>query len=151
MFDITSTKLLLLGIVALIVIGPKDLPVLLRTVGKYAGMIRRQAAEFRAQFEEAMRESELDQLKKDVEQMGTEAETSMREAERSVTTEIDAARADVEKATDTALVEQQPEARERGSELAMADSQQTNGADRPGETDRQADAEAARVEHKSGA
>lgn len=99
MFDITSSKLLLLGIVALIVIGPKDLPVLLRTIGKYVGIIKRQAAEFRAQFDEAVRESELDQLKKDVETMGSEAEASMREAERDVTTELDAAKADV----DTAL------------------------------------------------
>jgi len=91
MFDITSSKLLLLGIVALIVIGPKDLPVLLRTIGKYVGIIKRQAGEFRAQFEEAVRESELDQLKKDVESMGAEAEASMREAERTVTTELDVA------------------------------------------------------------
>lgn len=109
MFDITSSKLLLLGIVALIVIGPKDLPVLLRTIGKYVGVIRRHAAEFRAQFEEAMRESELDQLKKDVESMGREAEASMREAERSVTTEIDAAKAEVQSAADTALLERPAE------------------------------------------
>lgn len=105
MFDITSSKLLLLGIVALIVIGPKDLPVLLRTLGKYVGIIRRQAAEFRAQFEEAVRESELDQLKKDVESMGAEAEASMRDAERTVTTELDAAKTEVESATDVALLE----------------------------------------------
>ena len=105
MFDITSSKLLLLGIVALIVIGPKDLPVLLRTIGKYVGIIKRQAAEFRSQFEEAVRESELDQLKKDVESMGAEAEASMREAERTVTTELDAAKAEVESATDTALLD----------------------------------------------
>ena len=98
MFDITSSKLLLLGIVALIVIGPKDLPVLLRTIGKYVGIIRKQAAEFRAQFEEAVRESELDQLKKDVENLGAEAEASRREAERTVTTELDAAKAEVEQA-----------------------------------------------------
>ena len=60
MFDLSSSKLLILGIVALIVVGPKDLPILLRTIGKYVGMIRRQAAEFRSQFDEAMRESELD-------------------------------------------------------------------------------------------
>jgi len=105
MFDITSSKLLLLGIVALIVIGPKDLPVLLRTIGKYVGIIKRQAADFRAQFDEAVRESELDQLKKDVENMGAEAEASMREAERGVTAELDAAKADVEAATDTALLD----------------------------------------------
>ena len=61
MFDITSSKLLILGIVALLVIGPKDLPALLRTIGKYMGIIKRHAAEFRAQFDEAMRESELEQ------------------------------------------------------------------------------------------
>ena len=84
MFDITSSKLLILGIVALLVIGPKDLPALLRTIGKYVGIIKRQAAEFRAQFDEAMRESELADLKKDVESLGREAEQSMRAAEQSV-------------------------------------------------------------------
>ena len=67
MFDITSSKLLILGIVALLVIGPKDLPALLRTIGKYMGMIKRQAAEFRAQFDEAMRESEIHELTKSME------------------------------------------------------------------------------------
>ncbi len=110
MFDITSSKLLLLGIVALIVIGPKDLPVLLRTIGKYVGIIKRQAAEFRAQFEEAVRESELDQLKKDVESMGAEAEASMREAERTVTTELDAAKAEVEQATNVSLLDKPADA-----------------------------------------
>jgi sec-independent protein translocase protein TatB len=84
MFDITSSKLLILGIVALLVIGPKDLPALLRTIGKYMGIIKRHAAEFRAQFDEAMRDSELQQLKKEVESAGQEAEASMRAAERSV-------------------------------------------------------------------
>ena len=46
MFDITSSKLLILAVVALIVVGPKDLPILLRTIGKYLGIIRRHAAEF---------------------------------------------------------------------------------------------------------
>jgi sec-independent protein translocase protein TatB len=84
MFDITSSKLLILGIVALLVIGPKDLPALLRTIGKYVGIIKRQAAEFRAQFDEAMRESELADLKRDVDSLGREAEQTMRAAEQSV-------------------------------------------------------------------
>ena len=41
MFDFTSSKLLILGIVALLVMGPKDLPALLRTIGKYVGIIKR--------------------------------------------------------------------------------------------------------------
>jgi len=52
MFDITSSKLFLLAIVALLVIGPKDFPILLRTIGKYMGIIRGHAREFRAQFRE---------------------------------------------------------------------------------------------------
>ena len=91
MFDITSSKLLILGLVALIVIGPKDLPPLLRTLGRYMGIIKRQAAEFRAQFDEAMRESELEQLKQEVETLGSAAEAEMRAAERSVETELSAA------------------------------------------------------------
>lgn len=96
MFDLTSSKLLLLGIVALLVVGPKDLPILLRTVGKYVGMIKRQAAEFRAQFDEAMRESEIDQLKKEVEGLGREAETAVREAGSSVESEMARAEREVD-------------------------------------------------------
>src|SRR5215510_10337160 len=101
MFDITSSKLLILGIVALLVIGPKDLPALLRTIGKYVGIIKRQAAEFRAQFDEAMRESELADLKRDVESLGREAEQSVRAAEQSVEEDLAHAQKSVEAALDT--------------------------------------------------
>ena len=89
MFDLTSGKLLLLGIVALIVLGPKDFPILLRTIGKYMGIIKRQADEFRAQFDEAIRESEFDQLKKDVEGLGQDLNESMRDTERSISKDFD--------------------------------------------------------------
>ncbi len=96
MFDLASSKLLILGLVALIVVGPKELPLLLRTIGKYVGMIRRQAAEFRTQFDDAMRESELDSIKKDVEAMGQDMATTMREAEMSVEKEVATANAELE-------------------------------------------------------
>lgn len=98
MFDLTSSKLLILGAIALIVVGPKDLPILLRTIGKYVGMMRRQANEFRAQFDEAIRETELEQIKKDVENIGREAETAMRETEHSINSEINTINTDVDKA-----------------------------------------------------
>src|SRR5215510_12304228 len=101
MFDITSSKLLILGIVALLVIGPKDLPALLRTIGKYVGIIKRQAAEFRAQFDEAMRESELADLRRDVESLGQEAEQTMRAAEQSVEKDWAQAQASVNSALDS--------------------------------------------------
>ena len=71
MFEISWSELLILAIVTLIFVGPKELPVFLRTIGKYAGMVRRQANEFRAQFDEAIREAELDSVKKEFEAMQT--------------------------------------------------------------------------------
>jgi sec-independent protein translocase protein TatB len=64
MFDIGWTKLLLIALVALIAIGPKELPAVLRNVGHWMGKIRRMAAEFQSQFQEAMREAEMEDVKK---------------------------------------------------------------------------------------
>ena len=96
MFDLTSSKLLILGVVALIVVGPKELPFLLRTIGKYVGMIRRQANEFRAQFDEAMREAELDSIKKDLEKVARETENTFRDAQSTVERDIHSANTTVE-------------------------------------------------------
>ena len=73
MFDIGWSELLLIGIVALIVIGPKELPGALRTLGQWMAKIRRMASEFQGQFQEAMREAEIDQLKKDMDDMAAKA------------------------------------------------------------------------------
>ncbi len=62
-FDIGWGELVLIGVVALIVIGPKELPAVLRTFGQYMTKIRRMAAEFQSQFQEAMREAEMAELK----------------------------------------------------------------------------------------
>jgi sec-independent protein translocase protein TatB len=81
MFEISWSELLILAVVTLIFVGPKDLPKFLNTMGRYAGMVRRQASEFRAQFEEAMREAELDALKKEVDKVRTDVEASVRDAQ----------------------------------------------------------------------
>jgi len=88
MFDIGWSELLIIGVITLLVVGPKDLPVFLRTVGRYFGAIKKQAAEFRTQFDEALRETELDQLRKDVVSMKTEVETSVRQVTRQVEDDI---------------------------------------------------------------
>jgi sec-independent protein translocase protein TatB len=67
MFDFDFGKLLIFGIVALAVIPPKDLPRVMRTVGQALGRMRRMAAEFQGQFMDAMREVELDSVKKELE------------------------------------------------------------------------------------
>jgi sec-independent protein translocase protein TatB len=64
MFDVGASELLVIGAVALLVIGPKELPGLIRTMGEMTSKVRRMAAEFRGQFDDAMREAELDQAKK---------------------------------------------------------------------------------------
>ena len=75
MFDIGWSELLLIGIVALIAIGPKELPGALRTLGQWMGKLRRMASEFQGQFQEAMREAELADLKKQVDEMTTQAQS----------------------------------------------------------------------------
>src|SRR4029077_4269579 len=74
MFDIGWGELVVIGIVALIAIGPKELPTVLRTVGQYMGKVRRMASEFQGQFQEAMREAEMADVKKSVDEM-TESAT----------------------------------------------------------------------------
>lgn len=69
MFDIGWSELVVIGIVALIAIGPKELPGVLRAVGQWMGKIRRMASEFQGQFQEAMREAEMSDLKKSVDEM----------------------------------------------------------------------------------
>lgn len=64
MFDIASSELLLVALVALLVIGPKDLPRVLRHVGNWVGKARGVAAQFRSGFDEMVRESELAELEK---------------------------------------------------------------------------------------
>ena len=66
MFDFDVGKLLIFGIVALAVIPPKDLPRVMRAVGQYVGKMRRMAAEFQGQFMEAMREADLESVKKEL-------------------------------------------------------------------------------------
>ena len=74
MFEIGWGELVLIGVVALIAIGPKELPGVLRTVGQYMAKVRRMASEFQGQFQEAMREAEMADVKKSVDEM-TESAT----------------------------------------------------------------------------
>jgi sec-independent protein translocase protein TatB len=66
MFDFDASKLLIIGVVALIVIGPKDLPRVLRQVGQMVTKLRRMAGEFQGQFMDAMKEADLEDLRNEV-------------------------------------------------------------------------------------
>jgi sec-independent protein translocase protein TatB len=94
MFDISWGELVLIGIVALIVIGPKELPTVLRSLGQWAAKIRRMASEFQSQFQDAMREAEVAELKRQFDEAQAAAqnigggfdplETARREIETAV-------------------------------------------------------------------
>lgn len=73
MFDIDAGKLLIIGVIALVVLGPKELPRVLRQVGAIIGKMRRMAGEFQTQFMDAMKESEMEELKKDVQKIADQA------------------------------------------------------------------------------
>jgi sec-independent protein translocase protein TatB len=70
MFDIGWIELMVIAIVAIVVVGPKDLPRAMRFVGQWSGKMKKMAREFQGQFNEALREAELDTVKKDIEAIG---------------------------------------------------------------------------------
>ena len=63
MFEIGWSELLVIGVVLIVVVGPKDLPKMLRTFGKTTTQLKRMAGDFRKQFDEALREAELDEVR----------------------------------------------------------------------------------------
>lgn len=66
MFDIGWSEMLLIAVIAIVVIGPKDLPAALRQAGKWMGAVRRMASEFQGHVNEAMKEADLDDLRKEL-------------------------------------------------------------------------------------
>ncbi|MBP7703926.1 MAG: twin-arginine translocase subunit TatB [Caulobacter sp.] len=69
--EIGATELLVIAVVALVVVGPKDLPILLRKLGQWMAKARGMANEFRASFDEMARQSELDELRREVQALRT--------------------------------------------------------------------------------
>ena len=98
MFDFSWSELLLIGIVALVFIGPKELPGVLRTLGQWMSKIRRMAGEFQNQFHDAMREAELADLKKEVDQMTAQASNYSIDPLADARRDIEMAQRDIESA-----------------------------------------------------
>jgi len=72
MLDFSLSHILIVLIVALVVVGPKDLPRLMRIAGQWMGKARRMADEFRKSFDEMARQSELDELRKEIQNLRNE-------------------------------------------------------------------------------
>ena len=73
MIEFSWAHILVIAVVALIVIGPKELPAVLRTTGQWMGKIRRMASEFQSQFQEALREAEMADVKQQFDDISTAA------------------------------------------------------------------------------
>jgi len=102
MLDIGMLEIFVIGALALIVVGPKELPGLLRTVGQFAAKARGMAREFQSSMEDAAREADLDGVVKSVKSgnklpFDNQIVDSMKEFEKSVKTEINSADAEVRK------------------------------------------------------
>lgn len=95
--EVGATELLVIAAIALIVVGPKDLPVMLRKLGQFIGRMRAMAGEFRASFDEMARQSELDELRREVEAMrsGRYSDTLQLTAEEAADAEADQVFADI--------------------------------------------------------
>lgn len=96
---IGGMEILVIGLIALLVVGPKDLPVLMRRIGKIMGKARAMANDFRASFDEMARQSELDELRKEVEALrtgqgmhplGPDAEAAFRDIRNDLNKPLDA-------------------------------------------------------------
>ncbi len=95
---IGGLEILVIGLLALIVVGPKDLPLLMRKIGRAVGKARAMANEFRASFDEMARQSELDELRQEVEALrrgqgmvplGAEAEATFRDISQDLNRPLD--------------------------------------------------------------
>jgi sec-independent protein translocase protein TatB len=114
MFDIGWSELLVIAVVALIAIGPKELPGVLRMVGQWMGKARRMAAEFQGQFNEAMREAEMADVKKSFDDVSAAARglnpvnlltSAAKDMEQAVKSEPPAPSASTEPVTRSTFVE----------------------------------------------
>jgi sec-independent protein translocase protein TatB len=84
MFDIGWSELLLVAVLAIVFVGPKDLPRLMRTLGQYTAKMRAMAREFQNSFEDMARETELDELRKQVTELRHEAMRPLADMQRAV-------------------------------------------------------------------
>jgi sec-independent protein translocase protein TatB len=78
MFDIGWSELLVIGVVTLLVVGPRDLPQMLKTLGVWTGRARAMAREFQSGVNDMIRESELDQIRRDAEKAAKDFENEAR-------------------------------------------------------------------------
>jgi sec-independent protein translocase protein TatB len=159
MFDISWSEFLLIGIVALIVIGPKELPAVMRTLGQWMRKVRSMASEFQNQFQEAIREAEMADLKKEVDdltqdvknfdplkEVRADLENTGEDVKRSLSSTPEAAATLSDSRAEMALPEPQPEAPPAATEpaaIAASEPQAPAAENAPAEPAREMETAAA--------
>jgi len=121
MFGLGWGEVVVIGIVALIAIGPKELPSVLRTLGQWMGKVRRMANEFQGQFHEALREAEFADLKKHADDITS----SVNEFSK-----LDPL-GDVQKDVEREFANVDPNAEVKSAEVKLAENVATDGAALP--------------------
>ena len=145
-------EILIIGALALIVVGPKDLPILMRRVGQFVGKMRGMAAEFRASFDELARQSELDELRKEVEALRSTHDAAVSDIHASLDTPIGGAFGDATPSVMTPLSPPPPAPVDGADDLRPASVVQSEPAAPPAEkTARKSRAAAAKTPAKSAA
>lgn len=120
MFDIGWPELLVIAIVLIVVVGPKDLPPMIRAFGKTTSKLRAMAAEFRGQFDEALREADLEDVKKTIDEARRlNPLQSVRDAVNPLKATGDSIRADLEKSVKNTAAPVMPETKVDVPEPAM--------------------------------
>ena len=123
MFDLGWTELLVIGVVALIVVGPKDLPVLFRNVGRFVGKARGMAREFSSAMNEAADQAGVDEIKKGLNAATNPVSTAMdsvNEAARDVAKSIDPTKFDPDSETGKLAAERAEQAKKIQATSARA-------------------------------
>ena len=88
MLDIGWAELFVMAVIALLVVGPKELPAMLRTVGKFIAMIKRQAQDFRSQFDDAIKDTEFEQVKNELQDLKSTAASTMKDVRDGIDEEM---------------------------------------------------------------
>lgn len=125
MFEIGWTEMLVIAVVMIVVVGPKDLPKMLRTIGRMTAKARSMAGDFQRQFNEALKEAELDDVKKSVDEL-----RSLNPANeiRKQLNPFEKAAADVRAGLDTAMKPKPAEPAEPAADTAVPAEPLKNGA-----------------------
>ena len=113
MLDVGWSELLVIAVVLIVVVGPKDLPPMLRAFGKMTARLRAMAGEFRTQFDEALKEADLDEVRKTIgDAQRLNPMNTIREAITPLRQTADEIRSDLQKASASSPVTKTPVATE---------------------------------------